>query len=220
MYDELDIHKRTITVYDQNGDVVETLCEYEGKVALVRTANYKEGYIFKGWESDDIAAVYDNAAIIRVPDHDVAVKIKAEKLGDDVLMNKPCKASMEFNAREVAANALNGDDTSKWCAHSDDGTSWLEVDVGEVCKVNKWMTIHAGEQEAVDWNTRDFRLEYKVNEAGEWIVADEVKDNENTIVVREITPVEARYFRIFITKATQGRDSTVRLYAFQVYRAE
>ncbi|MBO5126556.1 MAG: hypothetical protein J6D10_03185, partial [Clostridia bacterium] len=60
----------------------------------------------------------------------------------------------------------------------------------------------------------------KVNEAGEWIVADEVKDNENTIVVREITPVEARYFRIFITKATQGRDSTVRLYAFQVYRAE
>ena len=222
LYDKVDAEdgvKHTITVYNQNGDVVETISEYEGKVALVRTANYKEGCIFKGWESDDIAAAYDNAAIVRIPDHDVVVRILAEKLGDDVLMNKPCKASMEFNARETAANALNGDDTSKWCAHSDDGTSWLEADAGEICRVNKWMTIHAGEQESVDWNTSDFRLEYKINEADEWTVADEVRDNKDTIVVREIAPVEARYFRIFITKATQDDDSTVRLYAFQVYRA-
>ncbi len=223
LYDKADTpagEKRTITVYDWNGNAVETLSEYEGKVALVRCENYKDGCVFTGWECDDIAAVYDNAAIIRVPDHDVMVYIKAEKLGDDVLMNKPCKASAEFNARETGANALNGDDTSKWCAASEDGTNWLEVDAGEVCKVGKWMTIHAGEQESVDWNTREFRLEYKVNEADEWTVADEVKDNEATIVVREIAPIEARYFRIFITKATQDNDSTVRLYAFQAYRAE
>ncbi|MBR5313519.1 MAG: discoidin domain-containing protein [Clostridia bacterium] len=222
LYDKVetpDAEKRTITVYDQNGEVVETLSEYEGKVALVRTSSYKDGYIFKGWESDDIAATYDNAAIVRVPDHDVIVKINAEKLGDDVLMNKPCKVSAEFNARETGANAINGDDTSKWCAHSEDGTNWLEVDAGEIVKAGKWMTIHAGEQESVDWNTRDFRLEYKVNEADEWTVADEVTDNKDTIVVREIAPIEARYFRFFVTKATQDDDSTVRLYAFQVYRA-
>jgi uncharacterized repeat protein (TIGR02543 family) len=222
LYDKVDTpdaEKRTITVYNQNGEVVETISEYEGKVALVRTSSYKDGYIFKGWESDDLAATYDNAAIVRVPDHDVVVKINAEKLGDDVLMNKPCKVSAEFNARETGANAINGDDTSKWCAHSEDGTNWLEVDAGEVVTANKWMTIHAGEQESVDWNTREFRLEYKVNEADEWSVADEVTDNKDTIVVREIAPIEARYFRFFVTKATQDDDSTVRLYAFQVYRA-
>ena len=58
-----------------------------------------------------------------------------------------------------------------------------------------------------------------MNEADEWSVADEVTDNKDTIVVREIAPVEARYFRFFVTKATQDDDSTVRLYAFQVYRA-
>ncbi len=223
LYDRVetvDAEKRTITVYDVHGEVAATLTEYEGKVALVRCESYKDGYVFTGWECDDIAAVYDNAAIIRVPDHDVVVRIKADKLGDDVLLNKPCKASAEFNEREVGANALNGNDTSKWCAHSDDGTHWLEVDAGEVVKVNKWMTMHAGAQESAGWNTRDFRLEYKVNEADEWTVADEVTDNEETITVREIAPIEARYFRLFVTRATQGRDATVRIYMFQAYRAE
>ena len=222
LYDKVettDAELRTITVYDWNGNVAETLTEYEGKVALVRTDSYKDGYVFTGWECDDIAATYDNAAIVRVPDHDVVVKIKADKLGDDVLLNKPCKASAEFNEREVGANALNGNDTTKWCAHSDDGTHWLEADAGEVVKVGKWMTMHAGAQESAGWNTRDFRLEYKVNEADEWTVADEVKDNEETITLREIAPIEARYFRLFVTKATQGRDATVRIYMFQVYKA-
>lgn len=210
---------RTITVYDYDGTVLTTLHEYEGRVALVRCDNYKNGHVFEGWECDDIAATYDNAAIIRVPDHDVVVKIKAKKLGDDVLMNKPCKASAEFNERERGCNALNGNDTTKWCAASEDGTNWLEVDAEEVVKVNKWFVMHAGAQESAGWNTRDFRLEYKVNEADEWTVADSVKDNADTMTLREIAPIEARYFRLWVDHATQGRDSTVRIYMFQVYKA-
>lgn len=223
LYDRVDPStgdKHTITVYGVHGEVTTTLTEYEGKLVLVRCDNHKDGYVFTGWECENITATYDNAAIIRVPDHDVAVRIKADKLGDDVLLNKPCKASSEFNEREVGANAVNGNDTSKWCAHSDDGTHWLEVDAGEVVKADKWMTMHAGVQESAGWNTRDFRLEYKVNEADEWKIADEVKDNQDTLTVREIAPIEARYFRLYVTKATQGNDSTVRIYMFQVYRAE
>ncbi len=210
---------RTITVYDYDGSVLTTLHEYEGRVALVRCDNYKNGHVFEGWECDDIAATYDNAAIIRVPAHDVIVKIKAKKLGDDVLLNKPCKASAEFNERERGFNALNGNDTTKWCAASEDGTNWLEVDAEEAVTVNKWFVMHAGAQESAGWNTRDFRLEYKVNEADEWTVADSVKDNEDTLTLREIAPVEARYFRLWIDRATQGNDSTVRIYMFQVYKA-
>lgn len=214
---EGDRHK--ITVYDVHGDIATELYEYEGRVALVRTENYKDGYVFKGWDCADITTVYDNAAIIRVPSHDVEVRIVAEKLGDDVLFNKPCRASSEFNEREVGANAVNGNDTSKWCAQSDDGTHWLEVDAGEVVTIDRWFVMHAGAQESASWNTRDFRLEYKVDEGDEWTVADTVEGNEETLTVRNIAPLTARYFRLFVTRATQGGDSTVRIYMFQAYRA-
>lgn len=213
--------KHTVTVLDWNGNTVQTFEETEGNVVLARTGSYSDGYVFRGWEGDDLSAVYDNAAIIRVPDHDVVVRIRAEKLGDDVLMNKPCRANAEFNELETAANALNGNDTTKWCAHSEDGKNWLKADAGEVVKVNKWFVMHAGAQESAGWNSRDFRLDCKVNEEDEWITVDEVKDNEDTLTLREFAPVEARYFRLWVDRPTQDKhDRTVRIYMFQVFRAE
>lgn len=223
LYDRVDTpegERRKITVYDVHEEVLSEISEYEERVALVRCDNYRNGYVFTGWDCPEITAEYDNAAILRVPDHDVTVRVLAKKLGDDVLLNKPCLASAEFNEREVGANALNGNDTSKWCANSNDGTHWLEVDAGEVVSVNRWMVMHSGVQESVDWNTRDFRLEYKVNENDEWAIADSVTDNTETLTVRDIDTISARYFRLFVTRATQDNDPTVRIYMFQVYRAE
>ena len=223
LYDTVDEpagEKHTVTVLDWNGNAVQTMEEYEGGIALVRTGSYKDGYVFKGWEGDDISAVYDNAVIVRVPDHDVTVKIKAEKLGDDVLMNKPCKASGAFNEQELGENASNGNDTSKWCAHSEDGTHWLEVDALEPVTVNRWFVMHCGMHESASWNTRNFRLEYKLGEEDDWQTADAVTDNEETLTLREFAPVEARYFRLWIDQATQHKnDHTTRIFMFQVFRA-
>lgn len=223
LYDKVEAaaaSKYTITIADTDGNTVQTLEEYEGHVALIRAPQYSSSSVFKGWECADISAEYGNAAFIRMPGHDVTVKILSEKLGDNVLADKPCKANAEFNERETAANALNGNDADKWCAHSDDDINWLEADAGELVTVDKWMVMHAGAQESAAWNTRNFRLEYKAKENDEWQTADEVKDNEESLNLRSFAPVTARYFRLWINQATQGHDGTVRIYMLQVYRAE
>ena len=49
----------------------------------------------------------------------------------------------------------------------------------------------------------------------------ELRDNEDTLTLREFAPVEARYFRLWVDRPTQDKhDRTVRIYMFQVFRAE
>ena len=189
-----------------------------GKLVLVYTSNYKEGNVFTGWDGDCILAEYGSSAVIRMPKQDTFVRANRKALGKDVLLNKPCKASAEVNQQETGAHALNGNDTSKWCDITTKGNHWLEVDAGEVATVNKWLVMHAGAKEASSWNTREFKLEYKVNETDEWSVADHVTDNEETVTLRDFQPVEGRYFRLWIDQATQDvKDTTSRIFMFQVF---
>ena len=189
-----------------------------GKLVLVYTSHYKDGEVFAGWEGDCILAEYGSSAVIRMPEQDTLVRANRKSLGNDVLLNKPCKASAEVNQQETGAHALNGNDTSKWCDITTKGNHWLEVDAGEVATVNRWLVMHAGAKEASSWNTREFKLEYKVNETDEWSVADHVTDNEENITLREFAAVEGRYFRLWIEQATQDvRDTTSRIFMFQVF---
>lgn len=190
----------------------------EDRLVLVRTTKYRDGKIFAGWDGEGIVSRYDSAAVISMPDHDITVTVRMESLGNDVIMNKPCKESGAFNQRELGENALNGNDMSKWCAYSSEGTHWLEVDAGDVYTVGKWFVMHAGVSESPLWNTRAFKLQYKVNKEEAWQVADAVTDNEETITLREFAPIKGRYFRLWIDQATQNiHDKTTRIYMFQVY---
>ena len=221
LYDRVetsDAPVHTLTLVNCAGH--ETKYTYQaGKTALVRTSQYDDGWVFEGWEGEGIAAVYGPAAVIKMPDHDVTVKIKAEKLGHDILLNKPATAIHEFNEREKACNAVNGNDRTKWCAADESGKLWLAVDAGEVCKVNRWFVMHGGAVESPGYNTRDFSLQYKVNEGDEWQTADTVTDNHDNQTLRDFPAVEGRYFRLWIDRATQHRDPTARIYMFQVFEA-
>ena len=222
LYDRVeDSGENTHTLTLVNCAGHETKYRYQtGKVALVRTSQYDDGYVFQGWEGDCIASEFGSAAVIKMPDHDVTVKIKAEKLGHDVLLNKPATANHFFNERETPANAVNGNDRTKWCAMDESGKLWLEVDAGEVYKVNRWFVMHGGAVESPGYNTRNFSLQYKVNENDEWQTADAVTDNHDNQTLRDFPAVEGRYFRLWIDKATQRRDPTARIYMFQVFEAE
>lgn len=80
--------------------------------------------------------------------------------------------------------------------------------------------MHAGLNEAMSWNTKSFRLEYKVNETDEWKVADTLTDNRESLTYRTFEPVEGRYFRLYIDQATQDpNDKTVRIFMFELYKA-
>lgn len=222
LYDRVDNAKapvHNVTVLGLDGSVREVLAREEGKAAVVKTDSYSNGWLFKGWDCEYITAECENEAVVKVPDHDITVGVKAEKLGENVLLNKPCKTSSDFNERETGAQALNGDENSKWCAESENGEHWLEADIGEVTKIGGWFVMHAGVQESAGYNTSDFRLEYKVNENDEWKCADEVKDNHDSTTNRSFAPVEARYVRLYITKAEQGRGRTTRINMFEVFKA-
>ena len=221
LYDRVetsDAPVHTLTLINCAGHETKTLYQ-TGKTALVRTSQYDDGWVFEGWEGDCIAAVYGPAAVIKMPDHDVTVKIKAEKLGHDILLNKPATAIHEFNEREKACNAVNGNDRTKWCAADESGKLWLTVDAGDVYKVNRWFVMHGGAIESPGYNTRDFSLQYKVNEGDEWQTADTVTDNHDNQTLRDFPAVEGRYFRLWVDRATQHRDPTARIYMFQVFEA-
>lgn len=222
LYDRVetsDAPVHTLTLINCAGH--ETKYQYQtGKTALVRTSQYDDGWVFEGWDGDCIAAEYGPAAVIKMPDRDVTVKIRAEKLGHDILLNKPAKAIHEFNAREMACNAVNGNDRTKWCAMDESGKLWLEVDAGEVYKVNRWFVMHGGAVESPGYNTRDFSLQVKVNEGDEWTTVDSVEGNKDNQTLRDFPEVEGRYFRLWIDRATQHRDPTARIYMFQVFKAE
>jgi len=190
-----------------------------GKVIVLRTSAYKDGKMFEGWDGGDILWSEGPCAIIRMPEKDLHVSAVYRSLGEDVVLNKPCRASSEFNRQETADNALNGNDNTKWCAASDDGRHWLEVDLGETVSIGRWMVMHCGVHESPSWNTSDFRLEYRLTENDEWQTADSVTGNTENMTVRDFAPVDARYVRLFIEKACVDGSTTARIFMLQVFKA-
>ncbi len=223
LYDRIDSTSapmHNITILGLDGSVSEVLSREEGKAAVVKSNSYSNGWLFKGWDCEYITAECDGEAVIKVPDHDITVGIKSEKLGENVILNKQCKTSSDFNARETGANALDGKDDTKWCAESENGESWIEVDIGETEKIGGWFVMHAGAQESVGYNTKEYRLEYKCTEDDEWKCADEVSENHDNMTNREFAPVDARYVRLYITKPDQSRRGrTTRINMFEVFKA-
>lgn len=219
LYDEVET--KEAPCYKLTVEEAEGGGEYpEGRHVLLRTTDYKEGKLFAGWEGENIIQEDGPAVIVKMPGHDTKVVARMDVLGEDVLTNKPYKASSEINKVQNGAQALDGSELTKWCTASKDGKHWLEVDAGEVVKVGKWFVMHAGAQESADHNTRIFRLEYKVNEEDEWKIADAVTDNTLSYTPRVIEPLEARYFKLCIDQAAQDpAHTTTRIYMFQVYRA-
>ncbi len=221
LYDYVDstkkpMHNVTIIGLDGKETVIE---REEGKAIVVTTDCYSNGYNFGGWDCEYITVECGNEAVIKVPDHDITVKVVSEKLGENVIYNKPCKVSNFFNEREKGENAVDGSPNTKWCVVSKATENWLEADIGEVTKIGGWFVMHAGAQESVSYNTKDFRLEYKVNENDEWQTADEVTDNSENTTHRSFTPVDARFVRLYITKAEQNGGNTVRINMFEVFKA-
>ena len=140
--------------------------------------------------------------------------------GENVVFGKPYKESRGAVDFEHGDNALNGNCDTKWCAGAFDGANWLEVDIGKITTIYKWLVLHCGEFEDKGDNTSDFRLEYKKKAEDEWKTADSVTGNKDDLTVRQFRKVRARYVRLYITKPTQHSGIHCRIYQFHVYKAE
>lgn len=194
----------------------------EGNSIIISAEEISKNGVFSHFEGDaDIVWTDYRIAMVEMGDKDAEVKAVYHDFGENVVYMKPYKANGATFDSEAGDKALNGKCDSKWCSPaSEDGNCWLEVDIGEVTPIYKWLVAHAGAEESTDWNTRDFTLQYKATESDEWQIADEVTENTENTTLREFSPVNARYVRLHITKPTQSGDHHCRIYQLHVYKCK
>ncbi len=198
---------------------------HEGEIVRVIAPRCNENGMFICFDGNaEIIWQEDAQALVRMGDRDAEIYPVFSDFGDNVALNKPCKAHAYREEFEKPEQALNGDSNSKWAgltAEADTEThmaGWLEVDLGEVTPIYKWLVLHCGEFEEKNDNTVDYFLQYKETEDGDWKTADEVWGNRENVTLREFTPVQARFVRLYIIRPTPHADKTCRIYQLHVYR--
>lgn len=154
-----------------------------------------------------------------MPDHDVHLAAMINSYGENLVLNKPAKASGSYQ-NELPANAVNGTIKSmndKWCDTSQSTTKWLSVDLGKEYTIDRWIVKHAGVfNEPSEYNTSDFKLQ-KSSDGKTWEDVDQVIGNKDSVTNRKVEPFTARYVRLYITKATQTNSNTARIFSFELY---
>ncbi|MGA8942949.1 MAG: glycoside hydrolase family 38 C-terminal domain-containing protein [Thermoactinomyces sp.] len=191
---------------------------YPAGTAVAVTADVPTGYMFKEWEGP----VEDPESIstrVIMPEQDVKVKAVLTRLGTNLALNKKATASGYVNEQEIPPFAVDGKRDTKWC-QTGSTDKWLMVDLGQVYTIHRWLVRHAGDgNESSGWNTRDFKLQTSTD-GQNWKDADSVLDNTDNITCRTIDPVNARYVRLYITKATNTSDTAARIYELEIYGSE
>ena len=226
LYDTIDttVASHTLTVKIGDKIVSTQTCPKGGKV-LLRTAELGDSGIFECWSGNGkILYAAEQYAIVEMGDEDIIMTPVYTDIGENVILNKPCKANGQTGEDEGPAKAINGNDEDKWCTEwGNDHLCWLEVDIGDPTFIDKWIVCHAGSHEDEDWNTFDFALQYRTYENEEWKCADAVVANRENLTFRSFTPVMARFVRLLITlPGVPGDDAQrhfARIYQFRVYKA-
>lgn len=197
-----------------------------GRRILLHADELGSSGLFEKWEGDGKVIFTDGTfVIVEMSDRDVTMRPVYSAIGENVLLNKPCKASHFMDETESPEKAVDGNDTDKWCGEwNEKDMCWLEVDIGDPTFIGKWVVRHCGAYEGKDWNTFDFGLQYRTYENEEWKMADAVIANRDDMTFREFAPVMARFVRLYITvPAFPNREfhsKFARIYQFQVYKAK
>lgn len=210
--------KPTHTITVEGTDIKLTM--QEGNYALITAPDTDPNSLFDAWVGDAVKATNGMVALVCMPEEDATLSIKRRYLGNNLTHKKPATASNSENENETPDHAVNGVYDQKWCSPIDEKGAYMDVDLGKVYTVNRWLVKHTGKIEGSGWNTKEFSLQYKLNENDAWTIADQVTDNKDDITLRDIEPITARYVRLFVTKAGQDDDEGhVRIYEFSVFEA-
>ena len=120
-------------------------------------------------------------------------------------------------AGSAVENATNGSpsDGYQWVSGTTDGTGWVQLDFKEPFKISRYVVRHAEAGGlAPQLNNRDFTVETSLD--GEtWTEVGTYTGNLSPVTEASITPVEAQYLRVSVTKA--GIDGRVRIGDIEVY---
>ncbi|BBH23072.1 hypothetical protein Back11_44170 [Paenibacillus baekrokdamisoli] len=134
-------------------------------------------------------------------------------------LNRTASADSEYSPQLTATKAVNGnvDQGGMWRSAYGHGPHWLSVDLGQSTPIGRYVVKHAGVQEAVSNNTRDFKLQSS-DDGIHWTDRDSVWDNTASVTDRSVAPFKARYVRLYITRSHQNpSDGYARIYEFETY---
>jgi predicted alpha-1,2-mannosidase len=144
----------------------------------------------------------------------------APALGTNLALNKTVtSSSTPCASSEVAANVVDGvlKGNSKWCTMASPAS--LVVDLGSVQTVGSFVLKNAGlGGENTAWNTNAYTLQLSTDDSN-WTTVVNVTGNQASRAYYTITPRQARYVQINVTKPTNTTDTATRLYELEVYSA-
>ena len=133
----------------------------------------------------------------------------------NLALNKEVTAS-GISKSDDAANAVDGDDSTKW-AHLDGlGGEWIQVDLGQEYDIQRWVLKFAGVSEDIKYNARDFKLEAS-SDGDNWFDVDTVYGNTKTVCGSSTEKFTARYVKLNMLTATQNNDGGARVYEIELW---
>ncbi|MBQ4628340.1 MAG: discoidin domain-containing protein [Clostridia bacterium] len=202
-----------VTIKTENGEEVQ----YVGKdkiIMIEAPLKYENGKVFSHWTGDGIFFTDETRALVAIKG-DVTLTAETIDFGTDLLENHQCKASILHEGGDNPERIFDGEGNKCWTSKFDEnGEVSVEVRINGEKTISKWIVQGSGARLGFSLNLRNYRLEYKMKNEDEWQIADEVKDNTDTLTVREFTPVKARMVRLVITNYEKDEKYLSRVYRF------
>jgi hypothetical protein len=98
--------------------------------------------------------------------------------------------------------------------------SWMGVDLGAVYWINRWVVKQPGGSgwQSPSYNMCDFKLQGSLDNIT-WFDIDSVVNNGASTLDRSVTPKQARYVRVYVTKGLQINTRVAAIMEFEVYDA-
>lgn len=137
----------------------------------------------------------------------------------NLALNKTASASSSI-APYLPARAVDGSISplNRWMAGG--LPSWMGVDLGAVYWINRWVVKQPGGSgwQPPSYNMCDFKLQGSLDNST-WFDIDSVINNGASTLDRSVTPKEARYVRVYITRGLQVNTRVASIMEFEVYDA-
>ncbi|WP_025684337.1 immunoglobulin-like domain-containing protein [Paenibacillus maysiensis] len=137
---------------------------------------------------------------------------------ENVVLNKPVTSS-GYSQPYDPAKAVDGsyEPTSRWYQASN-GEKWLQVNLGDWYIVDRYgvagMGIINGWQDQRD--PYSFRLQTS-SDGTNWVTSDTVQNNADAHFSRSISPVTARYLRLYIDQGNARNNQWASVMEFEAY---
>ncbi len=138
----------------------------------------------------------------------------------NIALNK-ATASSSYILPYSPSRAVDGSlvPTSRWlCSRL---PAWMSVDLGISTWVDKWIVrnVTLAGWPSPNYNISDFKLQGSSDNAN-WFDVDMVTGNTANIVERTVSPILARYFRIYVTKGLRINPQIASILELELYESD